>query len=159
MQAHHVADTELEMRGDANEGFPFAWFEVSLVKATRAGDPYATVRLTRFTEDDGRDTVELATAARLRPPSKGCSRANLQLPLGSVYPPGSHVDVLWRGVWWEAVVKETKGLSTIVVAYTGACHRLKPHLEGPLRCLPLPAPPSAARAPRRPGFRASARIA
>lgn len=120
MQAH-VADTELEMRGDANEGFPFAWFEVCLVKATRAGDPYATVRLSRFTEDDGSDTVELAHAARLRPPSPGCSRTNLHLPVGSVYPAGSHVDVLWNGVWWEAVVKEVRAsLSAIIVVYAGA---------------------------------------
>ena len=112
----------LEVRGLADDGFPFAWFEATLDRPLHAGDKRATVRLTHFTEEDGSPSVELVAASRLRPPAPGCSSAERELSVSDVYPPGSAVDARWEDVWWEAVVQDVPGPSNcITVAYSGAC--------------------------------------
>ena len=115
------AGASVELRGVPSEGFPFAWFEATLAAPLRSGDAHATVRLTHFAEDDGSPTVELATAARLRPPAPGCSAAEALLALSDAYPPGSQVDARASDVWWEGVVQDAPGSrNSILVAVKGA---------------------------------------
>ena len=115
------AGAPVELRGDAGEGFPFAWLDAKLLRRVQPGDAHASVRLTHITEDDGTPSEELAAVQRLRPPAPGCSRAEALLRLADVYPPGSAVDVRVSDVWWEAKVEDVPGSrDAIVVVYKGA---------------------------------------
>ena len=166
------AGAPVELRGDVEEGFPFAWLDATLLRRVRPGDAAAGVRLTHITEDDGSACVEQPAVARLRPPAPGCSRAEALLRLADVYPPGSHVAVRVSDVWWEAVVQDVPGSrDAIVVTYKGTRRRW-PDAPGPcentrLRAAPASCAPQAAplrlsaaqraRAPRGCGVRVCAR--
>jgi len=94
------AGTEVEVAGDASEGFANSWFRATLLSSVNTRTGMVPVELTHFYGADGvTPEQEHVALKRLRPPAPG-PLEGADKPVGKVYALHSAVEVLADEVWW-----------------------------------------------------------